>query len=40
MCLLSNDIYQYNFIAQGKVSIAGVDDGEEMTMTDVRVEKK
>ncbi|BES95426.1 Myosin heavy chain [Nesidiocoris tenuis] len=33
-CLLSNNIYDYNFIAQGKISIAGVDDGEEMVMTD------
>uniref|UniRef100_A0A146L7K3 Myosin heavy chain, muscle n=1 Tax=Lygus hesperus TaxID=30085 RepID=A0A146L7K3_LYGHE len=34
MCLLVDDIYTYNFISQGKVSIAGVDDGEEMVLTD------
>lgn len=35
MCLLSNDIYQFNFVSQGKVDIPGVDDGEECTLTDV-----
>uniref|UniRef100_A0A0A9XG03 Myosin heavy chain, muscle n=1 Tax=Lygus hesperus TaxID=30085 RepID=A0A0A9XG03_LYGHE len=33
-CLLSNNINDYNFVAQGKTSIAGVDDGEEMIITD------
>lgn len=35
MCLLSDDIYEYNFVSQGKISIAGVDDAEEMSLTDV-----
>lgn len=35
ICLLSNNIYDYNNVSQGKVQIAGVDDGEEMTLTDV-----
>ncbi|XP_014245709.1 myosin heavy chain, muscle isoform X22 [Cimex lectularius] len=34
MCLLSDDIYEYNYVSQGKISIAGVDDAEEMTLTD------
>ncbi|XP_014282750.1 myosin heavy chain, muscle isoform X1 [Halyomorpha halys] len=33
-CLLSDDIYEYNFISQGKVTIAGVDDAEEFELTD------
>lgn len=42
MCLLSNDIYDYNNVAQGKITIPGIDDGEESTLTDVsgmRMEK-
>ena len=35
MCLLSADIYEYNFVSQGKVTIPNVDDGEEFTLTDV-----
>lgn len=34
-CLLSNNVNDYHFVAQGKTVIAGVDDGEEMTITDV-----
>lgn len=34
--MLSGDIMDYHVVAQGKTSIPGVDDGEEMTMTDVR----
>ncbi|XP_055547295.1 myosin heavy chain, muscle isoform X10 [Wyeomyia smithii] len=33
-CLLSNDIYDYMVIAQGKTTIPSVDDGEEMQLTD------
>ncbi|CAH4028638.1 unnamed protein product [Pieris brassicae] len=33
-CLLSNDIMDYNIVAQGKTVIPGVDDGEEMRLTD------
>lgn len=35
MCLLSKDIYEYNYVSQGKVDIPGVDDGEESKLTDV-----
>ncbi|XP_074040831.1 myosin heavy chain isoform X37 [Leptinotarsa decemlineata] len=33
-CLLSNDIYDYNFVSQGKTVIPGVDDAEEFSLTD------
>ncbi|XP_022251923.1 myosin heavy chain, muscle-like [Limulus polyphemus] len=32
--LLSDDIYEYHFISQGKTDIPGVDDAEEMRLTD------
>lgn len=35
MCALSDDIYQYNFVSQGKITIPNVDDAEELTLTDV-----
>lgn len=35
MCLLSNDIHDYYNVAQGKITIPNVDDGEECTLTDV-----
>lgn len=35
MCLLSNDIYDYYIVSQGKTTIPNVDDGEECTLTDV-----
>lgn len=38
LCLLSNDIMDYHIVAQGKTVIAGVDDGEEMKLTDVSPE--
>ncbi|XP_023953868.1 myosin heavy chain, muscle isoform X4 [Bicyclus anynana] len=34
MCILSNDIYDYYNVAQGKVTIPNVDDGEECLLTD------
>nr|ASM56386.1 myosin heavy chain isoform Mhc_X5 [Lethocerus indicus]ASP18631.1 myosin heavy chain isoform Mhc_X5 [Lethocerus indicus] len=34
LCLLSNDIYEYNYVSQGKVTIPSVDDGEEFQATD------
>ncbi|XP_011506400.1 PREDICTED: myosin heavy chain, muscle isoform X27 [Ceratosolen solmsi marchali] len=34
MCLLSNNVNDYYFVAQGKTSIPGVDDGEECELTD------
>jgi hypothetical protein len=36
MVMLSNNIMDYYFVAQGKTSIPGVDDGEELELTDVR----
>ncbi|XP_065164956.1 myosin heavy chain, muscle isoform X3 [Atheta coriaria] len=34
LCLLSNNITDYYFVAQGKTTIPSVDDGEEMQITD------
>lgn len=34
--MLSENIMDYMVIAQGKTSIPGVDDGEELTLADVR----
>ncbi|XP_058451349.1 myosin heavy chain, muscle isoform X11 [Malaya genurostris] len=34
MCFLSNDIYDYFNVSQGKVTIPNVDDGEECSLTD------
>lgn len=39
MCFLSNDIYDYVNVSQGKITIPHVDDGEEMTLTDVSGKK-
>lgn len=33
--MLSDNIYDYYNVSQGKVSIPGMDDGEECTLTDV-----
>lgn len=33
--MLSNDIYDYNTVAQGKITIPNIDDGEELQLTDV-----
>lgn len=35
MLYLSDDIHDYFYVSQGKTEIAGVDDGEEMELTDV-----
>lgn len=35
MCTLSSDIHDYNTVAQGKITIPNVDDGEEFQLTDV-----
>lgn len=35
MCLLSNNIHDYYNVAQGKITIPNVDDGEECLLTDV-----
>ncbi|XP_024881148.1 myosin heavy chain, muscle isoform X10 [Temnothorax curvispinosus] len=34
MCLLSNNITDYYFVSQGKTTIPGLDDGEELLVTD------
>ncbi|XP_011345042.1 myosin heavy chain, muscle isoform X6 [Ooceraea biroi] len=34
MCLLSNNINDYHFVSQGKTTIPGLDDGEELLVTD------
>ena len=36
MCLLSDNVMDYHVISQGKTSIPGVDDGDELVGTDVR----
>lgn len=36
-CLLSNDVYDYHIVSQGKTTIPSVDDNEEMLITDVRI---
>lgn len=35
MCMLSNDVYDYYNVSQGKITIPNVDDGEECVLTDV-----
>jgi hypothetical protein len=35
-CRLVDDIYQYNYVSQGKITIPSMDDSEEMGLTDVR----
>merc|ERR1711884_541323 len=33
-CLLTDDIYDYSYVSQGKVTVASIDDNEELEMTD------
>lgn len=33
--MLTNDIYDYYNVSQGKITIPGMDDGEEFQLTDV-----
>merc|ERR1719278_1118907 len=33
-CLLTNDIYDYEYVSQGKTTVASIDDNEELEMTD------
>merc|ERR1711883_10965 len=33
-CLLTDDIYDYEYVSQGKVTVASIDDNEELQMTD------
>ena len=35
MCSLSDNIYDYPTVSQGKLTIPNVDDGEELELTDV-----
>lgn len=35
MCFLSDNIYDYYNVSQGKITIPGIDDHEEMALTDV-----
>lgn len=35
MLLLSNNVNDYYFVSQGKTTIPGLDDGEELLITDV-----
>lgn len=35
-CFLSDNIYDYYNVSQGKITIPGMDDGEEFALTDVR----
>lgn len=35
MLLLSNNVHDYYFVSQGKTTIPGLDDGEELLITDV-----
>ncbi len=35
-CRLVDDIYTYNYVSQGKITIPSMDDNEEMGLTDVR----
>lgn len=36
MCGLSDNIYDYHYVSQGKTTIPSMDDGEEMAAADVR----
>merc|ERR1719232_697788 len=33
-CLVGDDIYDYSYVSQGKVTVASIDDNEELQMTD------
>merc|ERR1711983_272115 len=33
-CLLGDDIYDYSYVSQGKVTVASIDDNEELEYTD------
>lgn len=35
MCQLSNNVYDYVFVSQGKITVPGIDDSEEVVLTDV-----
>lgn len=33
VCLLSNDIYDYHYVSQGKTSVPSIDDNEDLEFT-------
>jgi len=35
LCFLSDNIYDYHYVSQGKVTVASIDDGEDMEFADV-----
>jgi len=35
LCMLSDNIYDYHYVSQGKVTVASIDDGEDMEFADV-----
>lgn len=35
MCFLSNNVYDYYIVSQGKITVPGIDDGEDLTLADV-----
>lgn len=37
MCFLSDNIYDYTNVSQGKITIPSMDDGEEFIATDVSI---
>lgn len=39
MCLLSNNIYDYYNVSQGKITVPGIDDSEELQLADVSLRK-
>lgn len=40
MCSLSDNIYDYINVSQGKITVPNMDDGEEFTLTDVSLSSK
>ena len=37
MCMLSDNIYDYYNVSQGKITVPNMDDGEEFQLADVSV---
>lgn len=40
MCLLSNDIYDYHYVSQGKVTVPSIDDKEDMQFCHVSIKMR
>ncbi len=38
MCCLTDNLLDYHFVSQGKLTVNGMDDAEEMYFTDVRLD--